>query len=43
MIMRLKDKTAIVTGSSRGVGRSIAEAYGEQGANRIGGRYVRRS
>ena len=30
--MKLKDKVAIVTGSSRGVGRAIAEAYGEQGA-----------
>jgi len=31
--MRLKDKTAIVTGSSRGVGRAVAEAYGKEGAN----------
>ncbi len=31
--MRLKDKTAIVTGSSRGVGKAIAEAYGREGAN----------
>jgi len=31
--MRLKDKIAVVTGSSRGVGRSIAEAYGREGAN----------
>ena len=31
--MRLKDKVAIVTGSSRGVGRAIAEAYGEKGAS----------
>ena len=31
--MRLKDKIAIVTGSSRGVGRAIAEAYGKAGAN----------
>ena len=31
--MVLKDKIAIVTGSSRGVGRAIAEAYGEAGAN----------
>ena len=29
----LKDKIAIVTGSSRGVGRAIAEAYGNSGAN----------
>jgi 3-oxoacyl-[acyl-carrier protein] reductase len=33
--MRLKNKTAIVTGSSRGVGRAIAEAYGANGANVI--------
>jgi 3-oxoacyl-[acyl-carrier protein] reductase len=32
-IMRLKDKVAIITGSSRGVGRAIAEAYGENGAS----------
>jgi 3-oxoacyl-[acyl-carrier protein] reductase len=31
--MMLKDKIAIVTGSSRGVGRAIAEAYGNSGAN----------
>jgi 3-oxoacyl-[acyl-carrier protein] reductase len=31
--MRLKDKVAIVTGSSRGVGRSIAAAFGKEGAN----------
>jgi 3-oxoacyl-[acyl-carrier protein] reductase len=31
--MMLKDKVAIVTGSSRGVGRAIAEAYGEKGAS----------
>jgi 3-oxoacyl-[acyl-carrier protein] reductase len=31
--MKLKEKTAIVTGSSRGVGRAIAEAYGKNGAN----------
>ena len=30
--MNLKDKIAIVTGSSRGVGRAVAEAYGENGA-----------
>jgi 3-oxoacyl-[acyl-carrier protein] reductase len=31
--MRLKDKVAIVTGSSRGVGKAIAIAYGEAGAD----------
>ena len=31
--MRLAGKTAIVTGSSRGVGASVALAYGREGAN----------
>ncbi|MBN1627736.1 MAG: 3-oxoacyl-ACP reductase FabG [Deltaproteobacteria bacterium] len=31
--MRLKNKVAVVTGSSRGVGRAIATAFGEQGAD----------
>ena len=31
--MRLQDKIAIITGSSRGIGRAIAEAYGENGAS----------
>jgi 3-oxoacyl-[acyl-carrier protein] reductase len=31
--MRLKDKVAIVTGSSRGVGKAIAIAYGAAGAD----------
>jgi len=30
--MRLKDKAAVVTGSSRGVGRAVALAYGKEGA-----------
>jgi 3-oxoacyl-[acyl-carrier protein] reductase len=33
--MRLKDKVAVVTGSSRGVGRSVALAYGKEGAKVI--------
>lgn len=31
--MRLKDKIALVTGSSRGVGRAVALAYGREGAH----------
>ena len=30
--MRLKDKIALVTGSSRGVGRAVALGYGKEGA-----------
>ncbi|MBF0550637.1 MAG: 3-oxoacyl-ACP reductase FabG [Deltaproteobacteria bacterium] len=33
--MKLKDKSAIVTGSSRGVGRAVALAYAAEGANLI--------
>jgi len=33
--MRLEGKTAIVTGSSRGVGKAVAMAFGKEGANVI--------
>jgi len=31
--MRFKDKTALITGSSRGIGRATAIAFAEEGAN----------
>jgi 3-oxoacyl-[acyl-carrier protein] reductase len=31
--MRLKDKIALVTGSSRGIGKAVALRYGKEGAN----------
>ena len=30
--MRLKDKVCVVTGSSRGIGKAIAEGYSKEGA-----------
>ncbi len=35
MVDRLKNKTALITGGSRGIGRAVAEAYAAEGADLV--------
>jgi len=35
MVDRLKNKNALITGASRGIGRAVAEAYAAEGANLV--------
>lgn len=30
--VKLEDKVAVITGSTRGIGRAVAEAYAKEGA-----------
>lgn len=34
--MKFKDKTVIITGAGRGLGKRLAERFGEEGANVVG-------